>query len=41
MTNQLIPERAISVKAPWWWAMLNLPPGKQKDIENRGWKEML
>lgn len=27
----MIPDRAISVRAPWWWAILHLG----KDIENR------
>lgn len=31
MASELLPDRAISVRAPWWWAILHL----RKDIENR------
>ena len=27
----MIPDRALSVRAPWWWAIINL----DKDVENR------
>lgn len=29
-----IPTKAISIRAPWWWAVLHL----RKDIENRVWR---
>lgn len=34
MRDQLIlPTKALSIRAPWWWAILHMG----KDIENRGW----
>lgn len=27
----------ISIRQPWPWAMLNLPQGERKDVENRSW----
>ncbi|WP_454018463.1 ASCH domain-containing protein [Azospirillum sp. Marseille-Q6669] len=34
MRDQLIlPAKALSIRAPWWWAILHMG----KDIENRGW----
>lgn len=28
-----LPTKALSIRAPWWWAILHMG----KDIENRGW----
>lgn len=30
--------KALSIRQPWPWAILHLPPGIRKDIENRDWK---
>lgn len=30
--------KALSIRQPWPWAILHLPPGVRKDIENRDWK---
>lgn len=27
--------RALSLRPPWWWLMIHLPPEHRKDIENR------
>lgn len=29
--------KALSIRGPWWWFILHLPPQQRKDVENRDW----